>query len=109
VRQPEENAITLPGGYIDLLEGLLDKAATPDGLADVIAHEVGRVAHARGTKMVLQASGLSRLLDGFVRGGAVILTTKVVARIETTAGSAPTRALLDRTEWAALKNICAGA
>ena len=25
------------------------------------------------------------------------------------AGCAPTRPLLDRTEWAALKNICAGA
>lgn len=172
MRQPEENAIALPGGYIYVFQGLLDKAATPDELAGVIAHEVGHVAHRDGTKMVLQASGLSLLfgilLGDFVGGGAVVLAAKVilqtrysraaeiaaddygvallrriggdprglgrllshiagtmhpgptilldhpetrdrVARIETTAGSAPTRPLLDGTEWAALKDICAGA
>lgn len=32
-----------------------------------------------------------------------------VTRIEKPAGSAPTRPLLDQTEWAGRKNICAGA
>jgi Zn-dependent protease with chaperone function len=172
VRQPEGNAITLPGGYIYVFQGLLDKAAAPDELAGVIAHEVGHVAHRDGTRMVLQAAGLSLLfgilLGDFVGGGAVVLAAKIilqtrhsraaetaadaygvalmgriggdprglgrllsriagtthpgpkilldhpetrdrVALIEKLAGSAPTRPLLDRTEWAALKTICAGA
>jgi Zn-dependent protease with chaperone function len=171
VRQREENAITLPGGYIYVFQGLLDKAQTPDELAGVIAHEVGHVAHRDGTRAVLQAAGLSllfgMLLGDFVGGGAVVLAGKVilqtrysrdaetaadaygvallnriggdprglgrllsqiagtthpgpkilldhpetaerVAVIEKMAGSAPTRPLLDRAEWAALKNICAG-
>jgi predicted Zn-dependent protease len=171
VRRSEDNAITLPGGYIYVFQGLIDKAETPDELAGVIAHEVGHVAHRDGTRTVLQAAGLSllfgMLLGDFVGGSAVVfaaktilqtsytrtvetaadaygvgLMTKIggdaralgrmlsriagtthagpkilldhpetsdrVARIEATAGSAPTRPLLDRAEWAALKNICSG-
>jgi Zn-dependent protease with chaperone function len=82
VRQPEENAITLPGGYIYVFQGLLDKAATPDELAGVIAHEVGHVAHRDGTRTVLQAAGLSllfgMLLGDFVGGGAVVFAAKII-------------------------------
>ena len=61
--------------------------------------------------------GLARLLAqiaGTTHPGPKILldhpeTSDRVALIERMAGSAPTRPLLDRTEWAALKNICAGA
>jgi predicted Zn-dependent protease len=172
VRQPEANAFALPGGYIYVFKGLIDRAETPDELAGVIAHEIGHVAHRDGTRTVLQGAGLSflfgMLLGDFVGGGAVVLaartilgtrysrdvenaadsygvalmtkiggdpralgrfllriagTTHVgpkllldhpetrerVAAIEAMAGSAPTRPLLDQAEWAALKNICAGA
>ena len=40
MRRSDANAITLPGGYIFVFKGLLDKAETPDELAGVIAHEV---------------------------------------------------------------------
>lgn len=82
VRQPEANAITLPGGYIYVFQGLLDKAQTPDELASVIAHEVGHVAHRDGTRTVLQAAGLSllfgMLLGDFVGGGAVVFAAKII-------------------------------
>ena len=82
VRQPEANAITLPGGYIYVFQGLIDKAETPDELAGVIAHEVGHVAHRDGTRAVLQAAGLSLLfgilLGDFVGGGAVVFAAKTM-------------------------------
>jgi Zn-dependent protease with chaperone function len=172
VQQPEANAFALPGGYIYVFKGLIDRAETPDELAGVIAHEIGHVAHRDGTRSVLQDAGISllfgMLLGDFVGGGAVVLAAKTILRtkysrevenaadsygvalmtkiggdpralgkfllriagtphtgpkllldhpeareraaaIEAIAGSAPTRPLLDGAEWAALKNICAGA
>jgi Zn-dependent protease with chaperone function len=82
VRKPEANAFALPGGYIYVLEGLIDKAETPDELAGVIAHEIGHVAHRDGTRTVVQAAGLSvlfgMLLGDFVGGGAVVFAAKTL-------------------------------
>jgi Zn-dependent protease with chaperone function len=82
VRQPEANAITLPGGYIYVFQGLIDKAESPDELAGVIAHEIGHAAHRDGTRAVLQAAGLSLLfgilLGDFVGGGAVVIAAKTI-------------------------------
>ena len=64
------------------LQGLIDKAETPDELAGVIAHEIGHVAHRDGTRSVLQAAGLSflfgMLLGDFVGGGAVVFAAKTI-------------------------------
>jgi Zn-dependent protease with chaperone function len=82
VRRPQSNAITLPGGHIYVFEGLVDEARTPDELADVIAHEVGHVAHRDGTRTVIEGAGLSllfgMLLGDFVGGGAVIFAAKTI-------------------------------
>ena len=82
VRQADANAFALPGGYIFVFQGLIDKAETPDELAGVIAHEVGHVAHRDGTRAVLQGAGLSllfgMLLGDFVGGGAVVLAAKTI-------------------------------
>ncbi len=84
VRRPEANAIALPGGYIYVFQGLVDRAKEPDELAGVIAHEVGHVAHRDGTRSVLQAAGLSllfgMLLGDFVGGGAVVLAARTILR-----------------------------
>jgi len=37
----EQNAFTIGGGYIYLFEGLMEKAKSDDGIAMVVAHEVG--------------------------------------------------------------------
>lgn len=82
VRQPDDNAITLPGGRIYVFQGLVEKANSADELAGVIAHEVGHVAHRDGTRTVLQAAGLSllmgMLLGDFVGGGAVVFAAKTI-------------------------------
>jgi predicted Zn-dependent protease len=82
VRRSDANAITLPGGYIFVFKGLLDRAETPDELAGVIAHEVGHVAHRDAVRTVMEAAGLSFLfgmvLGDFVGGGAVIIAAKTI-------------------------------
>ncbi len=82
VRRAEANAIALPGGYVYVFQGLIDKADNVDELAAVIAHEIGHVANRDGMRAVLQGAGLSFLfgmmLGDFVGGGAVVLAAKTI-------------------------------
>ena len=82
VRRSEVNAIALPGGYIYVFRGLIERAETPDELAGVIAHEIGHVVNRDGTRAVLQAAGLSflfgTLLGDFGGGSAVVFATRTV-------------------------------
>lgn len=39
----EVNAVSLPGGYVYIFKGLVDKISSDDELAGVIAHEVGHI------------------------------------------------------------------
>jgi Zn-dependent protease with chaperone function len=70
------NAYALPGGRVYLLEGLLKKAANPDEIAGVLAHELGHVQHRDGLRRIIQTGGTSflvGLLFGDVTGaGAVV-------------------------------------
>lgn len=77
LRTSMSNAVAAPGGYIYILQGLIDESQTPDELAGVLAHEIGHV-HARdGTRRLLQSSGMAflfgTLLGDFTGGGAIIL------------------------------------
>ena len=82
VHRPESNAFALPGGHVYIFEGLIDKSATPDELAGVLAHEIGHVAHRDGTRAMLQQAGLSFLfgmiLGDFMGGGAVVIAARTV-------------------------------
>jgi hypothetical protein len=82
LRHDDANAIALPGGYIYVFKGLIDRAETPDELAGVIAHEIGHVANRDGTRKVLESAGLSllfgMLLGDFVGGGAVVLAAQTI-------------------------------
>jgi len=82
VRVP--NAVALPGGRIYVLQGLIDKAESPDELAGVIGHEIGHVAHRDGMQGVLQSAGLSlllgMLLGDFVGGGAVVIAGTTILK-----------------------------
>jgi len=49
------NAVSLPGGFIYLFEGLMENIENDDQLAGVIAHEVGHITAKHGIKK-LQAS-----------------------------------------------------
>jgi Zn-dependent protease with chaperone function len=82
LRRGEVNAFALPGGFIYVFRGLIERAETPDELAGVLAHEIGHVVNRDGTRAVLQAAGLSflfgTLLGDFGGGGAVVFATRTV-------------------------------
>lgn len=82
VRRDEANAFALPGGYVYVFQGLIEKAETPDEIAGVIGHETGHVAHRDGLRSVLEGASLSflfgMLLGDFVGGGAVIYAGKTI-------------------------------
>ncbi|HEX4410124.1 MAG TPA: M48 family metallopeptidase [Xanthobacteraceae bacterium] len=75
---PVPNAFALPGGRIYLLNGLLQKAESPDEIAGVIAHEMGHVSHRDQTRMMIQNGGTSflvGLLFGDVTGSTAVIFT----------------------------------
>jgi Zn-dependent protease with chaperone function len=80
--RPEINAFALPGGYVYVFRGLIERAQMPDEVAGVIGHEIGHVAHRDGTRAILQAAGLSflfgTLLGDFGGGTAVVFATRMV-------------------------------
>ena len=61
------NAVSLPGGYIYVNRGLLEKVESDDELAGVLAHEIGHVA-ARHSMKRLQASMGYSLLQALAIG-----------------------------------------
>ena len=76
------NALALPGGRVYLLNGLLQKATSPDEIAAIIAHELGHVKHRDNVRRVIQTGGTSflfGLLFGDVTGaGAVIFVSRAM-------------------------------
>lgn len=85
IRHKQANAIALPGAYVYVFQGLIDKAEFADEVAGVIAHELGHVAHRDGMRSVLQAGGLAFMfglvLGDFVGGGAVIIASKTILQL----------------------------
>lgn len=49
------NAVSLPGGYVYIFRGLIDKIDNDDQLAGVIAHEVGHITARHGVKRMQAA------------------------------------------------------
>lgn len=62
IDEEDMNAVSLPGGYVYMFKGLVDKLKTDDELAAVIAHEVGHIT-ARHSMKRLQASYGALLLQ----------------------------------------------
>jgi len=84
VHVKDVNAITLPGGYIYVYEGIPADANRVDEMAGVIGHELGHVDHRDGIKAQVQAGGLSvlfgLLLGDFTGGGAVVVTATMLLK-----------------------------
>ncbi len=60
---PQVNAFAAPGGYIVLLNGLIEAAETPEELAGVLAHEMAHEAERHPMKGLLRAMGVRLLLN----------------------------------------------
>jgi predicted Zn-dependent protease len=61
VEDKDVNAISLPGGFIYLNSGLMQKVANDDELAGVIAHEVGHITAKHSMKKLQAVYGYSLL------------------------------------------------
>ena len=57
----EVNAVSLPGGFVYVNKGLIDKAANDDELAGVLAHEVGHIVARHSIKKLQGMMGYSFL------------------------------------------------
>jgi len=57
VNKDYANAISLPGGYIYIFKGIIDRVETDDQLAGVIAHEVAHITARHGIKRLQSAYG----------------------------------------------------
>jgi len=77
------NAASLPGGYIFVFTGMLDKIENDDQLAGVIAHEVGHITAKHGIKRLQNAYGamaiqvLASEAGGNVAGGVGLALTSL--------------------------------
>ncbi len=84
VRRTEPNAFALAGGYIYVLQGLIENAKDVDEVAAIIAHELGHVANRDGIRSVLQSGGLSlifgMILGDFVGGAAVVVAAQMLLK-----------------------------
>lgn len=63
------NAVSLPGGYVYVFRGILDKAQNDDQLAGVIAHEVGHITARHGVKRMQSAYAALALQVAASAGG----------------------------------------
>ncbi len=67
---PQVNAVSLPGGYIYINSGLLEKVSNDDELACVLAHEVGHIVARHSIKKLqaMQSYSILRLLTAVAPG-----------------------------------------
>lgn len=63
VRSELVNAFALPGGYITVFTGLIEKAGSYEELAAVLAHEISHVTLRHGTTRIVQSVGVVVLLQ----------------------------------------------
>jgi MAF protein len=61
LEEDEVNAVSLPGGYVYVFKGLVNKVANDDELAGVLAHEVGHIVARHSIKKLQAMMGYSLL------------------------------------------------
>lgn len=59
LREDDVNAVSLPGGYVYVFKGLLDRVKSDDELAGVLAHEVGHIVARHSIKKLQAMQGYS--------------------------------------------------
>lgn len=69
IDEDEMNAFSLPGGYVYLNKGLIDRVENDDQLASVIAHEVAHIVAKHSMKRLQGAYGATALLGAAILSG----------------------------------------
>src|SRR3954466_11514378 len=57
VNSPEVNAFAVPGGYVYVNRGLIERAQRMDQVAGVLGHEIGHVTHRHSVKQMEKQNG----------------------------------------------------
>ncbi|HET6343778.1 MAG TPA: M48 family metallopeptidase [Myxococcota bacterium] len=85
VQSERVNAFALPGGPLVVYTGLLAKAARPEQVAGVMAHEMGHVLHRHGLQRIAQSMGIVATVQfffgdvgGVLALGRELLTTAAI-------------------------------
>jgi predicted Zn-dependent protease len=85
VQSERINAFALPGGPLVVYTGLLAKAARPEQVAGVLAHEMGHVLHRHGLQRIAQSMGIVATVQfffgdvgGVLALGRELLTTAAI-------------------------------
>ncbi|PHQ71307.1 MAG: hypothetical protein COB93_03435, partial [Sneathiella sp.] len=72
----EVNAFALPGGHLIVLSGLFGLVDDPNGIAGVLAHELGHSQHHHPMQLLVSNAGMASVLSlvlGDVSGGTFLL------------------------------------
>lgn len=87
LKEEEVNAVSLPGGFVYVNKGLIDKVSNDDELAGVLAHEVGHITARHAVKR-LQA------LQGYMVAGLLLAAGARSGEVSAAADAAFTELLL---------------
>ncbi|MFA5117533.1 MAG: Maf family nucleotide pyrophosphatase [Candidatus Omnitrophota bacterium] len=81
VNEDEVNAVSLPGGYVYVFKGLMDKVSDDAELAGVLAHEVGHIVARHSIKKLqgVMSYDFFRILVAVVPGSGPVGATADVA------------------------------
>ena len=63
IQKQEPNALALPGGYVFVSTGLLERLRSESELACILAHEVAHVAQKHGVAVVARDSRIASLIE----------------------------------------------
>jgi predicted Zn-dependent protease len=90
LEEDEVNAVSLPGGYVYVFKGVVDKVANDDELAGVLAHEVGHIVARHSIKKLqaMMAYSLLRVLVAQAAGSGDVGNAADVAFAQLMSGYA---------------------
>jgi beta-barrel assembly-enhancing protease len=103
VDDPSVNAFALPGGFVTVNLGLLEKAETGEEIAGVLAHELAHVTLRHGTRRVLRQLGTFMLVNLVFGGTDIHLTAAVLTEVANTAYGRDEESDADRAGIATLR------
>ncbi|NOZ56077.1 MAG: M48 family metalloprotease [Calditrichaeota bacterium] len=85
VNTADVNAFAIPGGWVYIHRGLIERADNLSEVACVVGHEIGHVVARHGTELMTKQYGIA-LVTQLILGQNPALWEKIAAQLFTTAG-----------------------